>query len=84
MISTKTEPAMNGRTLRDTGATLPTLGGMAAAFGVASCCGLPFLVATVGVGSAWLTGIYDWMREPQPEGIFRPLRIGKEKLIAAA
>ena len=24
-----------------------------------------------------LTGIYDWMREPPPEGIFRPLRIAK-------
>jgi TnpA family transposase len=31
-----------------------------------------------------LTGIYDWMREPQPEGVFRPLRSGKEKLMAAA
>jgi len=31
-----------------------------------------------------LTGIYDWMREPQPEGIFRPLRTVKEKFTAAA
>ena len=31
-----------------------------------------------------LTGIYDWMREPQPEGTFRPLRIGKEKFMAVA
>ncbi len=31
-----------------------------------------------------LTGIYDWMREPQPEGIFRPLRMAKEKLPDAA
>jgi len=29
-----------------------------------------------------LTGIYDWMGEPQPEGIVRPLRIAKEKLMA--
>jgi mercuric ion transport protein len=57
MISTKTEPAVNGRPLRDTVATLLTLGGVAAAFGAASCCGLPFLLATVGVSSAWLTGI---------------------------
>jgi mercuric ion transport protein len=57
MISTKAEPAMNGQPLRDTGATLLTLGGIAAAFGVASCCGLPFLLATVGISSAWLTGI---------------------------
>jgi TnpA family transposase len=31
-----------------------------------------------------LTGIYDWMREPQPEGIFRPLRTVKEKFQDAA
>ena len=31
-----------------------------------------------------LTGIYDWMREPQPEGIFRPLRTVTEKLRDAA
>ena len=35
-----------------TGSVLLTLGGLAAAFGVASCCGLPFL----GTGTAWLTG----------------------------
>ncbi|WP_039885775.1 mercuric reductase [Acidocella sp. MX-AZ02] len=34
-----------------------TLSGFAAAFGVASCCGLPFLLATMGIGSAWLFGI---------------------------
>jgi mercuric ion transport protein len=28
-----------------------------AAFGVASYCGLPFLLATVGMGSAWLGGL---------------------------
>lgn len=31
-----------------------------------------------------LTGIYDWMREPQPEGTFRSLRIAKEKFMVAA
>ena len=31
-----------------------------------------------------LTGIYDWGREPQPTGTFRPLRTAKEKFIAAA
>jgi hypothetical protein len=31
-----------------------------------------------------LTGIYDWMRNPRPEGIFRPLRTAKEKLRIAA
>ncbi|MBN8907782.1 MAG: hypothetical protein J0H99_14365, partial [Rhodospirillales bacterium] len=28
-----------------------------AAFGVASCCALPFLLATLGLGTAWLGGI---------------------------
>ncbi len=55
MSSTKT--GAPGPPLRDTGATLLTLGGVVAAFGVASCCGLPFLLATLGVSSAWLGGI---------------------------
>ena len=50
-------PAQPNRPMRDTGATLLTLSGLAAAFGVASCCGLPFLLATAGFGSAWLGGI---------------------------
>jgi mercuric ion transport protein len=39
-----------------TGSVLLTLGGLTAAFGVASCCGLPFLLATAGISTAWLTG----------------------------
>jgi hypothetical protein len=31
-----------------------------------------------------LTGIYDWMCEPKPQGTFRLLRTAKEKFIAAA
>ncbi len=42
---------------RGTGAVLLTMGGLAAAFGVASCCALPFLLATIGLGTAWLGGI---------------------------
>jgi mercuric ion transport protein len=38
------------------GSLLLTISGLAAAFGVASCCGLPFLLATVGLSTAWLTG----------------------------
>ncbi|MBL8649955.1 mercuric transporter MerT family protein [Sphingopyxis sp. 113P3] len=34
-----------------------TLAGIAAAFGVASCCALPFLLASAGIGAAWLGGI---------------------------
>jgi len=43
--------------LRDTGVTLLTLGGLAVAFGTASCYGLPLLRASFGSGSAWRTGI---------------------------
>ena len=39
------------------GAVLLTASGLAAAFGVASCCGLPFMLATAGLGTAWLTDI---------------------------
>jgi mercuric ion transport protein len=34
-----------------------TLGGIAAAFGVASCCALPLLLTTIGVSAAWLGGV---------------------------
>lgn len=34
-----------------------TLAGIAAAFGVASCCALPILLASAGIGAAWLGGI---------------------------
>jgi len=36
---------------------LLTFGGLAAAFGAASCCGVPFMLATLGLGSTWLTGV---------------------------
>jgi mercuric ion transport protein len=38
-----------------TGSVLLTVSGLAAAFGVASRCGLPFLLATAGLGSVRLT-----------------------------
>lgn len=41
------------------GATLLTLGGIAAAFGVASCCALPILLTTAGLSAAWLGGIAE-------------------------
>jgi mercuric ion transport protein len=37
------------------GSVLLTVSGLVAAFGVASCCGLPFLLETAGLGTAWLT-----------------------------
>jgi mercuric ion transport protein len=40
---------------RASGAALLTLGGLAAAFGLASCCALPLLLTTLGLGTAWLS-----------------------------
>jgi mercuric ion transport protein len=48
--------APNYRTTRGAGAVALTAAGLVAAFGVASCCGLPFLLTTAGLGTAWLGG----------------------------
>jgi mercuric ion transport protein len=42
---------------RGSEAVLLTAGGLAAAFAVASCCALPFFLATLGLGTAWLYGV---------------------------
>jgi mercuric ion transport protein len=39
------------------GSALLTLGGLAAAFGVAACCALPLFLVSLGLGTAWLGGI---------------------------
>lgn len=39
------------------GAVSLAMGGIVAAFGVAACCALPFLLASAGIGAAWLGGI---------------------------
>jgi mercuric ion transport protein len=39
------------------GAVVFTIGGLAAAFGAASCCALPLLLTTLGVSTAWLGGV---------------------------
>lgn len=36
---------------------LLTVGGLAAAFGLAACCGLPLMLAGLGLGTAWLGGV---------------------------
>jgi mercuric ion transport protein len=51
----KTSAAL--RHSRGCGAALLTLGGLAAGFGVASCCALPLLLTMLGVGTAWLGGV---------------------------
>ena len=49
--------------VRDTGALLLVAGGLAAAFGAASCCALPLLLGSVGLGSAWLVTV-AWIAAP--------------------
>jgi len=53
------EPA----TARQTGALLLAAGGLTAAFGAASCCALPLLLGSLGLGSAWL-GTVAWLAAP--------------------
>jgi mercuric ion transport protein len=53
-------PAGRGR---DTGALLLAGGGLAAAFGAASCCALPIVFGSVGLGSAWLATV-AWVAAP--------------------
>lgn len=50
-------PSESRRSSGARGAALLTLGGMAAAFGVASCCALPILLTSAGLGAGWLGGI---------------------------
>ena len=39
------------------GSVLLTASGLAAAFGVAACCGLPFMLTAAGLSTAWLSSI---------------------------
>ncbi len=50
-------PAVSQQRPKGVGAASLALAGIGAALGVASCCGLPILLASVGFGSAWLGGI---------------------------
>jgi mercuric ion transport protein len=49
--------------LRDTGALMLAAGGLAAAFGAASCCALPLLLGSLGLSSAWLVAV-AWLAAP--------------------
>lgn len=51
------QPSPRSDNARLSGAALLTLSGIGAAFGVAACCALPIMLATVGIGTAWLAGI---------------------------
>lgn len=48
------DPRDATRLVRTRGAVALTLSGIAAAFGVASCCALPILLMTAGLSAAWL------------------------------
>jgi mercuric ion transport protein len=50
-------PSLPFERLHASKAALLTLGGVAAAFGLASCCALPLLFATFGIGTAWIGGV---------------------------
>jgi mercuric ion transport protein len=52
-----TDSANESSAKRLTDTALLTLAGLVAAFGAASCCGLPLLLGSLGIGSAWLTGL---------------------------
>ena len=61
-------PKPQGATV-GSGTVLFTLGGLAAAFGLASCCALPLLFTTLGLSTAWLGGpalLAAPHREPLP------------------
>ena len=49
--------ASERRPARGTGALLIAAGGLTAASGAASCCALPVLLGSFGLGSAWLAGV---------------------------
>ena len=49
--------------LRDTSALILAAGGLAAAFGAASCCALPLLLGSLGLGSGWLVAV-GWVVAP--------------------
>jgi len=51
----KTSPAQ--RPANRSSGVLFAVGALAAGFGLASCCALPLLLATLGVSAAWLNGV---------------------------
>jgi mercuric ion transport protein len=54
-MSDQTRP--EGQGVKETGAVLLALGGVAAGLGAASCCALPVMLAGFGISSTWLFGI---------------------------
>ncbi len=59
------ETTPSRQSVRDASAMVLAAGGIAAAFGAASCCALPMLLGSVGLGSAWLIAV-AWLAVPPP------------------
>ena len=58
MVTEEARTTPNEReTTKETGALLLAIGGLAAAFGAASCCAIPMLLGSLGLGSARLAGV---------------------------
>ncbi len=57
------ETTPSRQSVRDASAMVLAAGGIAAAFGAASCCALPMLLGSVGLGSAWLIAV-AWLAAP--------------------
>jgi mercuric ion transport protein len=55
-----------GTRVRRAASPVLTLSGIGASFGLAACCALPFYLAALGVGTAWLgdIGIYAQFHRP--------------------
>ena len=63
MIDATRKAVPDAAPARNTGAFLLAAGGVAAAFGAASCCALPLLLGSLGIGSAWLVAV-AWFAAP--------------------
>jgi mercuric ion transport protein len=57
MVMAERSETPNAVKAGENGALLLAAGGLAAAFGAASCCALPMLLSAIGIGSAGLAGI---------------------------
>ena|SRR6266568_8215831 len=63
MTDNRNPAASDAAPVRDTGAMLLAIGGLTASFGAASCCALPLLLGSLGLGSAWLVTL-AWFAAP--------------------
>ena len=63
MIEERQRTTREDMPARNVGALLLEAGGVAAAFGAASCCALPLLLGSLGLGGAWLATV-AWLAAP--------------------